>query len=100
MAAEMIERVSLAINKAGYEACSLPFQEWETITEKQRQAIIVLAKAAIAAMREPTNKMLNGLGINLKCRETYMEYKFYQKMIDAALKEDINDVMQQLSSPL
>lgn len=76
---EMIERVAKAI----FAGC-----DWDKLTtELDRRLRFDAAKAAIAAMRVPTDKMYieGSLAIvNSNGRETY---DCWEAMIDAALKE-------------
>jgi len=71
----MIERVAKAINES-YSASSETFNGEE------------LARMAITAMREPTDKMILGWQDAQTCRDTYFDNDCYKAMIDAALKEE------------
>lgn len=64
---EMIERV----------AKSLYGGDWDILS--RREGYCHLAKLAITAMREPTDKMINAAGAQSPA---------WSKMIDAALKDD------------
>lgn len=82
----MIEKVARAIDKAGMEdAKRLGFENAgmcfdEVGSEENRQLCLALAKAAIEAMREPSE------GMRKACTFEIAELT-YPNMIDAALKE-------------
>lgn len=77
---DMIERVARAI--AGKLDDNTP---WKECGQGFRETCILLARAAIEALREPTEAMLEeGPG------EPYMEKHVWALMIDAALKEQTN----------
>ena len=72
---EMVERVSRAIEAAGKKwANEHPFDYWD------EAPLEVYALAAIEAMREPTQEMLD-----VGPYEPYMDAGVWAKMIDAAL---------------
>ena len=57
--------------------------EWEEFADNHKIEMSCLAKAAIAAMREPTEEMIEAL---LKSYPDHV-IECYQSMTDAALKE-------------
>lgn len=76
---EMVERVARAIALAGgTEFDKLPASHGPGFG--MRQMYLSMARAAIEAMREPTEAMI-AAGDEQSCQETY------RRMIDAALKE-------------
>lgn len=72
----MIERVAKAVHRCDFPTNALP---WQDCLEGQ---YLNIAKAAIAAMREPTAKMLC-----IHDENNCVCHTSYSKMIDAALKE-------------
>jgi hypothetical protein len=75
----MIERVARAMAKA---ASPLP---WEMGDEEWRNDFRTKARAAIEAMREPDEAMLDA-GVNFRERNARTE-QIWQAMVDEALKE-------------
>ena len=74
---EMVKRVALAICKRRFGSTGKHmWQEWTTEAE-----------AAIAAMREPTEAMLDAAYNPESFGEDYYAKGIYRAMIDAALKE-------------
>jgi hypothetical protein len=75
----MIERVAAAIETAWVESANQPGAAYDTK---------ILARAAIAAMREPTEAMIIAYHPLLEFDSTQEEATFnWQVMIDAALEE-------------
>lgn len=66
----MVERVAQRLGDM--------FQPGKTVTARE------MARAAIAAMREPTEAMLEA---NIDAISTYVAGSIYRKMLDAALAE-------------
>lgn len=92
---EMVERVARAI-------CAADDEPWDELGETSednapfgysRQWYRGLARAAIAAMREPTEEMISGEGVHEHVHWDYSCYvcggaqEHWYAMIDAALKE-------------
>ena len=76
---EMVERVARAI----YETDPVGVRPWEDAPTSNREDCIVCARAAIAAMREPTVKMYRASEFpNAGCIGDQ-----WRAMIDAALNE-------------
>lgn len=71
-----VEEVARAIAKA------------QTQTESMWQAFLPEARAAIAAMREPTHHMIKAGGNAQTVRARANRWVCYRAMIDAALSED------------
>ena len=78
---EMIERVAKAIHH--YRPNRV--EPWERCVESYKKELRMQAKAAIEAMREPTNKMVKPY-IDAYYRDEDMKTA-WREMIDAALKE-------------
>lgn len=79
MSNEMIERVARAM----HDNTRNKTNEFNKLNDFQKQHLILMAEAAILAMREPTTEMLNyGHGVS-DLAETV-----YWVMIDAALQEE------------
>jgi hypothetical protein len=73
---EMVERVALAIAETVAGPGAQPRGNW-----------LVAARAAIAAMREPTQPMIFG---SLKDKADWQNHvQTWRSMIDAALSEDV-----------
>lgn len=81
---EMIEKVAKAMADMHTAYCKLPFNELS-----QERLWGDLARAAIEAMRTPTQEMCEvGRAENERVvKMPYPVYSVYEKMIDAALKE-------------
>lgn len=81
----MIEKVARAINaRQQMSAYGEIIIEWDNNTEKTKRITKEFAKAAIEAMREPTEEMIlcaKGLRYDVE------HIANYRKIIDAALKE-------------
>lgn len=60
---EMIERVAKAI----YESAYGPQANWENLGREQKSEYLKHARAAIAAMRKPTQGMLEALNRRAQC---------------------------------
>jgi hypothetical protein len=73
---DMVRKVALAIE----EARGTPRDEPSPVAWK-------MARAAIAAMREPTEAMENAAGLYLHDCDAPLAYDVWQQMIDAALNE-------------
>ena len=85
MSSEMVERVAKAIyeqqgaNQGGY---ALTFEQ---INEVRRQCFFLEAIAAIKAMREPTEAMIDASNREWDGRMSYRSSGAWQACIDAAL---------------
>lgn len=89
----MVEKVARAI----YEATPFPNTEgpYEAQTDEYRRMCKVLARAAIEALREPTEEMANeGMNAGTDADDPYepgnmssATIPIWQAMLDAALKE-------------
>lgn len=77
MSESMVERVAQAVHRAVYQLS----HSWEAATEAEREYYRDKARAAIAAMREPTDAME---WVGYERRMTVGE--FWTAMIDEALK--------------
>ena len=87
----MIERVAQAIAKAELEEGDTTYS-WHALTEEIVDCYYVLARAAIEAMREPTNQMVDDQGgeyVNLERADdqSYQPRLIWQGMVDTALEE-------------
>lgn len=60
---------------------AIPYNNWDAISEEQRERWRGAARAAITAMREPTNEMISGTW-NMEGRPVYL---IWQSMVDIAL---------------
>lgn len=66
---------------------------WAEVLNEPRNGILIEARAAIAAMREPTDEMMfaaENAVVGLQCfseKADSPSYKAWQAMIDAALKD-------------
>jgi hypothetical protein len=83
---EMVERVALAVFKKEQEIRLRSIEQ--AVIGKARYYLI--AEAAIAAMREPTEAMRTAgelHGIDSDCKLECSELNVWQAMIDEALKE-------------
>lgn len=81
---EMVERVAAAMVDADFDVDS-----WRHVDENMKDRLRAMARAAIAAMREPTEAMVaSGLAENGRGAGTYEDYTLdaWQAMIDEALK--------------
>lgn len=92
----MIERVALAIWESHRSMdISARFTTWEQAKEWQRFTTTAFARAAILAMREPTEGMKNAKYGSEEWERVsgYLDSldaeTVYQAMIDAALAEDV-----------
>lgn len=54
---EMIERVARAIRKAYHEHHKMPMRDWDRIDDEPKDEWLAMSRAAIGAMREPTEAM-------------------------------------------
>ena len=77
MANEMVERVADALWQARYDVKNL------TPSQDERDLMLKLARAAITAMREPTEAMMDVYSSDQR--------RCWQQMIDAALKDGDTD---------
>ena len=71
----MIEHVARAATLTQYK-------QWDGLKPEIQQSYLAIARAAIAAMREPTEEMKLSVG----CDDKH-DIEFWQAMIDAALEE-------------
>lgn len=78
---EMVERVARAFYEAQF--VNVNRIEWETRSRQGRNEYMRAARAAIAAMRDPTEAMLEA-----GPPEPYMDCGVWAKMIDAALADE------------
>jgi hypothetical protein len=77
---EMVDRVAKALWESSDDTeMGAP---WENLTGHWRKTYEDMARVAIAAMREPTQAMLDAGPV-----EPYMDAYVWAKMIDAALRE-------------
>lgn len=85
---EMVERVARAIYYAGWpEPPTMPRNRWEALSDEERALCRRMARAAIAAMREPTEEMVDAAGSDLADCENDQIIAAFRAMIDAALIE-------------
>lgn len=86
----MVERVARALHKFGgapdYKFDWLPGGEWEDIGENPQAFLKEIARAAIAAMRTPTDKMLDAMNPSFRYAGIVIP-EAWAAAIDAALKE-------------
>lgn len=75
---DMMERVMGAMQSSGVSGLD---DSWRDMS------LETLARAAIAAMREPTPAMLEGENVHLLCHMCGGHLEGWYAMIDAALKE-------------
>lgn len=73
MASEMVERVAKVINASGIDPGA---EEWENLSTEWKLEYLKIAKAAIAAMKEPNEELM-----------FILENEGYDAMIDKALEE-------------
>lgn len=73
---EMVERVAAALGIAHAKRSTFPFSE---------HSLREFARAAITAMREPTDAMLCGHGVYPSCHTCGGGYEQWHAMIDTAL---------------
>ena len=85
MTKTMIERVARAMASASGEAWWVYPDQWGRRTWQTRDEYMARARAAIAAMREPTEGMV-GEGVECRQHDGGVTH-IYRAMIDAALKE-------------
>lgn len=78
---EMIERVAKVLSPQSWAALNTPCDTKAKV--KRREASLDFAKQAIAAMREPTEKMLEASEPSLE--EGSSAYGCWRNMIDAIL---------------
>jgi hypothetical protein len=76
---EMVERVARAIYAAGKDDYAWP---WDELNETRKEGVRDVARAAIAAMREPTEAMLQA-GSDIAHVVTLDDWEY---MIDEALE--------------
>lgn len=74
---EMVERVARAIH-----GTSVMVAGWDHLSRVERDSYLAAARAAIAAMRDPTFEMLN-IGIDHPSNDIKVQW---QAMIDEALR--------------
>lgn len=80
---EMIERVARVLAKQDF-SCS-----WEELASHYRDGYWGSAKAAIAAMREPTPEMTSGEGVHTNCHMCGGHAEGWRLMIDTALADPL-----------
>lgn len=73
---EMVKRVALAIRTEGLASSS-------AVAMASDEALLAAARAAVAALREPTNQMIHAGALI----ETPHPITVWRAMIDAALRE-------------
>jgi hypothetical protein len=94
---EMVERVAMALHKAHYERGRGLAPDWDKIDRFEKEMWVFSARAAIAAMREPSQGMrIDGhaalVGSKASSPDLGHQIGFgalgdaWQAMIDAALK--------------
>ena len=86
MASEMVERVAKAIDPDAFEGCSHGSKGPCLMCAENVDFALYRARAAIEAMREPTEAMVD-LGINTREVEGGAIHDVWQAMIDEALEE-------------
>lgn len=81
MAESMIERVARAM----FDATNEHDETWDTEAQEIKTTYLIMARAAIEAMREPTDVMVDAL-------EGYdsSPVSLYERAIDAALNEQVS----------
>lgn len=84
MASEMVERVAKAIDPDAFEACSHGRSGFCLMCAEDRDFAIYRARAAIEAMREPTEAMAV-TGFGAVCNNAFVG-PVWQAMIDEALE--------------
>lgn len=84
----VVERVAKALYESdGFNvACKPTAEAWPMDREKVREDYRRKARAAISAMREPTDDMLKAGAVGSGEDSTGVALGAYQNMIDAALK--------------
>jgi len=92
MASEMLERVAAALFdeaerqiKAAYP--NLDSEQWGMVTEFDRVGHLAYARAVLAAMREPSDRMVVAALRLSPSMSTDEVERIYRAMIDAALEE-------------
>ncbi len=83
----MIEKVAITINDEVFIVKEQSIIEWKDTPEKLKNKIRKVAKAAIAAMREPTSNMVANAQWSVQPDQGNIERLIWESMIDAALKE-------------
>lgn len=78
---EMVERVAMAIH------VTMDAPAWDRTSVLTRDVMRVRARAAIAAMREPTEDMRDALSATGKMWRELNSETVWQTYIDAALKD-------------
>ena len=86
---DMVEQVAKAIYDCHKLIQPSSFTWEETIEPRHREAWLKYARAAIAAMREPTPAMLKACDSIMGggFQNSHSDLETWQEMIDAALKE-------------
>ncbi len=83
----MVERVAIAMFDKGEKWTTMGGQHWDTAPEVQKQVLRAQARAAIEALREPTEAMLATLSAKDKLWRDTNSTEVWQAFIDGALKE-------------
>lgn len=84
---ELIERVAMAIHRVGGDAV-LAGMSWEDAPEANREQARREARAAIEAMREPTDLMTRAGSLEgPEGFDGWFAEKVWQRMIDKALSD-------------
>lgn len=91
---KLTETVELAA-AAAYEWCRRnwwvdPSKPWGELTDAERKPFLGSQRAAIAALREPTNAMLHAATMEVPTWDDNASKRKWQAMIDAALGEGGN----------
>ena len=87
---EMVERVAWAMMKATETPETGPVKEWEDQHKSTRDSFLTKARAAIAAMREPTEGMIRAVHIvvpDARAGRSLSLAEVWRVMTDAALRD-------------
>jgi hypothetical protein len=84
---DMIERVAKAIHGSCNTWTAIP-QTWDRLNSTERRALYFAARAAITAMREPTEEMAQTVAsaYTAGVANPKMITKIYSAVVDAALE--------------
>lgn len=88
MADSMIERVARAMWLKKEALTAPPRVSWENAEPKDRDFMLAVARAAIEAMREPSEAVTLAGEVAIETAGSFHTNDIWKAMIDAALSED------------